>query len=411
MALQMRWVGDEDLERVAQTRMFCYAHGTNEIERLRENIRTDTSAKAGDYLLAEQDSLAVGTATSLSQTMWVRGSAVPCQGVAWVGTIKTHRRRTDSGDGVATQIMRQVLRRAREREQVVSALMPFRASYYEHFGYGVVERRNEWTTPLSVLPAGPFDGIRFHRPDDLEELTRHRQRVVERGQCDIERSREVWQFILGRADNGFIIVDRPQDGPVRGYMILQNAQVNGKDHLRVWQNSFEDIAALQRQLHFLASLRDQHAAAVLTLPADLPLRWLLRETQLPHRPVNHATAELRQYTRMQVRVLDHKRLLEGLKLPVGRAGRVNISVRECEGTQSRFAVEISDGSAIVLPAAESARSASFECPDTVWAAIACGDLSATRAVELGIAQASGPDATQILDALSEGPLPFCNEYF
>src|SRR5258708_4987058 len=142
MPLHLNWVGEEDLDRVAQTRMLCYAHSGSELEGLRKRARENPAAKPGDFLIAEQNGSAVGTTTSLSMTMWVRGAAVPCQGVAWVGTIKTHRRRTEAGDGVATQLMRETLRKAREREQVVSALMPFRGSFYEHFGYGFVERRN-----------------------------------------------------------------------------------------------------------------------------------------------------------------------------------------------------------------------------------------------------------------------------
>ena len=32
-------------------------------------------------------------------------------------------------------------------EQVISALMPFRGSFYEHFGYGIAECRCTWTVP------------------------------------------------------------------------------------------------------------------------------------------------------------------------------------------------------------------------------------------------------------------------
>src|SRR6185503_13598429 len=104
----------------------------------------------GDYLLADRDGEAVGTTTALSMTIWVRGAALPCQGVAYVGTIKTHRRGGANGEkGVATQLMFETLRRARERREVVSALMPFRASFYEHFGYGLIERRHEWLVPLT----------------------------------------------------------------------------------------------------------------------------------------------------------------------------------------------------------------------------------------------------------------------
>jgi predicted acetyltransferase len=409
MPLTLRWVGEDELDRVADTRMLCFGHSTKDAERYRELIRTDTRARPGDYLLAEREGLPVGTTTSLSMTLWVRGSPIPCQGVAWVGTVKTYRRRAEGEEGVATQLMRETLRRARERGQVVSALMPFRASFYEHFGYGLAERRNEWTVPLAVLPHGSAEGLHFYQPADFQELARFRQRIVERGQCDIERPGHAWEDQLKRAESGFFVVDRASDdGLVRGYLFFEHEKNGTKDLLRIVQNNWEDMAALKRQLHFLASLRDQYFAAILPLPTDLPLNWLLRETQVPHRPVNHATAELRPHTRMQLRVLDHKRFLESLHLPEDIGGRTVVAVYESEGAVNRFAVELDRGRASVSPSTESA---DFTCSDRVWASIASGDLPATRAVEMGIASAERPGAAQLLDVLSVGPPPFTSEYF
>lgn len=409
MALHFRWVGDEDLDRVAETRALCFAHTPKDIERYRTYIRADSRAKAGDFLLAEENGVAVGTSTGLSMTMWVRGSPIPCQGVAFVGTIKTHRRRGHGGDGVATQIMRETSRTARERGQMVSALMPFRASFYEHFGYGLVERRNDWTVPLSILPSGPTEGLRFYRPDDMSQLTSFRQRVIQRGQCEIERSAAAWEGQLNRADHGFAIVDRPTvDGPVRGYFWMEQVQVGGRNHVQVRDVLYEDVDALKRQMHFLASLRDQYSVATLNLPSDLPLQWLLREGQLPHRPVEHAVPELRQITRLQLRVLDHKRFIEAMHLAPHTRGQVVVAVQEAEGTTSRFAIDLNGGRATVT-AGES--SPGFACPDRVWAAIVCGDLSATRAVQLGLAAAEDSRAPEVLDVFSVGPVPFCDEGF
>lgn len=410
MSLQLRWIGEADLDRVARTRMLCYSHAGRDLERMRTVIREDPRGRIGDFLLAESNGEPVGTTTSHSMTMWVRGGPVPCQGVAWVGTVKTHRRRTQGADGVATQLMRETLRIAREREQVVSALMPFRASFYEHFGYGLVEQRCEWTVPLSILPHGDFDGIRFCRDDDLPELVRFRQRTVERGQCDIERPEDVWRYWLKlRSESGFVVVDRSgPGGTIHGYLHFEHQQAGTKDVLRVMQMSYEDVPALRRQLHFLASLRDQYLSTVMILPADLPLNRLLREPQLPHRHVNHAHAEARQDTRMQVRVLDHKRFVEAMRLPAHHRGKAIVAVRESEGHESRFAVDAADGRASV---AASTASAEFTCPDHAWAAIACGELPATQAVRLGLASAERPGAAEVLDIFRDGPRPLSHEYF
>ncbi len=408
MGLELRWAGDGELDRVAETRLLCYGAAEKDRERYLERLRNDPRGKAGDYLLAEMDGRSVGTATSFSLRMWVRGTAIPCQGVAWVGAIKTMRRRGgDSSQGVASAVMREMLRMARERGDVVTALMPFRASFYEHFGYGTVERRNDWTVPLSILPTGDFSGIRFYEPADFTARAECLRRVNRAGQCDPERSDAYWHALTKAAEEGLSVVDRPAaNGPVHGSMYLVHQHVNGKDVLRVAETIYEDAAALQRQLYFLASLRDQYASVQMVLPADLRLNWWLKESQLEHRPVNHATASVKPQTRMQVRVLDHKKFLESLHLPPDIKGAATVEVQECDGAPARFRVEINGGRAEVEP---THATPDFACPDRVWAAVACGDLSASEAVRLKLGRGNGE--RNLLDFLARGPAPFSNEYF
>ena len=410
MGLELRWVGDDERERVAETRMLCYAPARSELPQYVERIKSDVRVKAGDFLLAEDRGQAVGTATSIAMTMWVRGGPVPCQGVAHVGTIKTHRRKAASGKGVATGVMNETLRAARERGFVVSALMPFRGSFYEHFGYGFVERRKEWALPMGVLPKGDFGDVRFYRPDDLEELVRFKQRVTERGHGDIERSHGLWEKYLQAAENGHVIVERGAGGAMRSFMAVEHKHdPAGPDSVTAWETIYEDVPALQRQLHFLASLRDQYSAAKLTLPADLRLNLLLAETQMTHRANrNHPTPEARPFNRMQVRVLDHAKLLSAMKLPREAKGRVVVAIREVEGTLTKLAIDVADGRATAKPAEGSPQ---VELPDRVWSPVVFGEIRATEAHRLGLLTTTDEPALRILDAFAAGPAPYCHEYF
>ncbi|HEX8916504.1 MAG TPA: GNAT family N-acetyltransferase [Humisphaera sp.] len=413
MPLSLRWVdAADDIDRVALARMRAYAPAAQDLPRFRDRMRTDPRTKPGDWLLAELDGEPVGTATSLSLAMWVRGSHAWCQGVAYVGTVRSHRRGGSADQpGVASRVMHEVLRKARERGQAVSALMPFRNSFYERFGYGAVERRHEWTLPTTLLPAGDFDGYRHVRPADVDALAVCRQKQVCRGQCDIKRTRAVWDDLLRQAEEGFFLVDRPDDaGPVRGFVEFDTVvRPDGRWHMKVTDLGYEDGPALVRALRLLGSMKDQYATCSLLLPADLPLNRLLRESQLPHRIVPHQAAECRVQTRMQVRILDHKAFLEAMTaLPPDRRGRAVVAVHETEGPVSRFAVELSDGRLAVQPTGETPQ---FECRDAIWAAVACGDTSATTAAKLGLATGTDRHVLAVLDALAEGPLPFCAEAF
>jgi hypothetical protein len=180
----------------------------------------------------------------------------------------------------------------------------------------------------------------------------------------------------------------------------------------VVESAYDSHAAFLRQLHFLRSLRDQYSGTILHLPADLPLNRLLSETQLPHRPVEqveHAVARAQPMTRMQVRILDHVRFLEALRLPAThKPGKATIAIRESEGEVSRIQLELDAGR---IRARGVGGDAEVECSDQVWAAIACGDIAASDAARLGLIRVTNPDALGTLDVLSVGPVPFCNERF
>jgi predicted acetyltransferase len=409
MSLALRWVGESDLDRVAETRVLCYAHNRQDLPEWRKYIHNQGRSQLGDYLLAERDGRAVGTATSLRLTMWVRGSPVSCQGVAHVGTIKTERRRGAADDnGVGTTLMRETLRMGREREHVLSALMPWRASYYEHFGYGLVERRAEWTVPLSLMPSEDCSGLRFMSDSDKSAMNESRNRMIARGQGDIERSQSYWDdYFLRRANDGFIVVDPRPEGGLRGWMLYIFENAGGKDGIRVGL-VYDSAEALRRQLSFLGSLRDQYSMATLILPLDLPLNLLLKETQVPHRGVTHAAADMKLHTRMQVRVLDHARLLAAMHLPKHHKGSAVVEVRETEGFASRFHIDIENGKASAKP---TAASADIVCTDQIWAAIVMGDVPLDKAAELELVEVNRPAAIGPLSAFSDGPLPFCSDGF
>jgi predicted acetyltransferase len=398
MAVTLRWIEQSELDRVAQTRMQCYSPAAKDLEFHKENLRADK--RPAEFLLAELDGQAVGTATSQDMSMWVRGAKISTQGVAWVGTIKTHRR---GGRGIASQLMRETLCKAREREFIVSALMPFRASFYQHFGYGIAERRCEWHVPMSILPQGDCDGVRFMKQDDLASMQACRQRMDERGQCAIERTPQSWQRTVPQWSEGFCVVDR--DG---SWMFMQQTKARGKTHVRVEDAAWDSHDAFLRQLHFLANLRDQYSMAVLSLPADFPLNHLLREPQLPHRVVEHAAAQMTQMTRMQMRILDHARFLQALKLPPEVSGKAVVAIRECEGNVATIAIDCDSGHMAVK---SHSGPADVECSDVIWAAIASGDLRASTASHLGLIRSTQPAALKLLDAMAIGPLPFCREYF
>src|SRR3569623_446040 len=129
MSMKLRWAGRESLVAIADVRMRCYGYVPADRENFVKRTAEDRFAD-GDVVLFEDNGVVVGTATHLSLEIGSRGGRVPCQGVAWVGTVRSHRRRRVEGKGVAATVVNALLDRARERGDVATALMPFRSSFY-----------------------------------------------------------------------------------------------------------------------------------------------------------------------------------------------------------------------------------------------------------------------------------------
>lgn len=285
--------------------------------------------------------------------------------------------------------------------------MPFRASYYDHFGYGLVERRGIWTIPLSILPTGPASAFTLITGAD-DSRRACRQRMVEAGQCDTERAPGFWDHWTNQENESFVVADLSDAPSVRSWFVCQHEKQNAKDILKVFDCAYDSIASLRRALNYFATLKDQYWAISLTLPADLQLNRLLKEPQLPRIPMNHETPEVKIFTRMQARILNHVRVVSALHLPDTIKGQCTIAIQETERTVSTFRIEIESGCATATPATAAA---DIELSDRTWAATVLGDLPATRAADLGLIKVHTPAAANLLDLFSKGPAPFCNEYF
>lgn len=411
MALTHRWTGRNEAELIARVRMQCYGASSAELPKFIASVTDDSRAHDGDFLLVERDGKPVGTSTSLRLTLYTKGAELACHGTAYVGAIRTERRKASaSGEkqpGVATVAMQETIRRGRDRGDVVTALMPFRASYYEHFGYGLVERQLYWNLPASILPVGEQGNWVHYEPAHLPGLMKLRQEMMTTANCDIARPEDRWQAVLKKGEAGWCFVELDRSGAPASWVQVQveSETPGGRPMVgRVLDWGCRGPADMVRVLRFLGSLKDQYTRFLIDAPVDWQINRLLRESQVPHRPVAHATASATLITRMQLRVLDHKRFLEAIRWPEETRGQAVICVRECEGNESRFALRVEGGRAEVV---RSSASPTFVTTDIAYAGIVTGELGAAEALELGLAEGNGA----IFRGLELGRKPYCSDFF
>ncbi|HEX8325318.1 MAG TPA: GNAT family N-acetyltransferase [Tepidisphaeraceae bacterium] len=403
MSLHATWLGRESIERIADVRLRCYGNGPADRKSYLDRTANDRFDD-GDVLVLSDDTGDVATATSLSLSVNVRGTALPCQGVAWVGTVRSHRRRKIDGRGLASRVMDAMLYRSRERRQAVSMLAPFRVSFYESFGYGVIERQHTWTIPLSTLPQDETPAaFAEYRDADFDAALANRERQFRQTHGDVATdARGLKHWLTSLNASGFRLVDKQGDTITSQFTLgteIENGQAVAVVHRPYWDSP----AALRRLLVLLGTLRDQYSVARITLPTDVPINWWLRERQVPHRRVDHPAARCQMLTRMQGRVLDVPRFVSALKSTPTTAGVITVDVA---GTAYRLEIADSQSTATATSAA-----ADFVVDEPTWAAIAFGDLTPANAAMLGRLEVRRPQALPLLTALVSGGTPYCHEYF
>ena len=97
-------------------------------------------------LVAEEDGDPVAQADALPMRQNVRGAVYPMAGVAGVATLPRARRR-----GYARALVNELLDRMRDSGHAVAALYPFRASFYQRFGFVGLPTTRTVTFPPAAL--------------------------------------------------------------------------------------------------------------------------------------------------------------------------------------------------------------------------------------------------------------------
>src|SRR6266516_3293131 len=99
------------------------------------------------FQVAFEDDRVVATARTYDLRQWFGGRAVPMAGIASVATVPERR-----GSGIATELMRSVMRAARRDGKPIATLYPATVTVYRRLGYEYAGFHTEYRIPTRDLP-------------------------------------------------------------------------------------------------------------------------------------------------------------------------------------------------------------------------------------------------------------------
>lgn len=249
-----------------------YAFGSTPAPDNREEWQERLTYRSDRYFVVGfVDREPVATANNLNLTQNLRGWVVEAGGVAGVSVHPAHRRH-----GYAHQVVVNCLEKSRELNQPVSALYPFRESFYARLGYanlpqvryaklsphnlkGVLRLNIPGTVELVHIQ----DGYEAYRAFVLDMQPRQHGMMVRTPAAD-RYLRDKGQYWLAVAR---------QDGQVVGMFLYQMDSDNAT--LDIWRFYYRHSAGKYLMLDWLARHIDQVATIKLTLPPAVYLEtWL-----------------------------------------------------------------------------------------------------------------------------------------
>src|SRR5262245_20171261 len=386
-AIRYRPARRTDVETLAELGQRTYRVAS--VEKRREFYTEHPRFGQRDVRVVELEGQTVASLVLYPFHAYVRGQRIPITGVGSVAVSPEHRRR-----GVGEAALRAALRELRQRGNHLSALYPFRNSYYRKLGYGTIEYVHQLAVAASNLPLSD-EARRVRRlmlPDRLAVETLY-ERVAQQGHFALARSPEWWAHRLWTYPGDWVVYEGRRRGQIEGYLYYEVEHSRGPFRLAVTLNEFVAATpeAHQGLIGHLATLRDQveeihHAAG-----ADNTWVTLLRSAQnlRPGAEIGAFNDTGGIATGAMLRIVDVKGALELLPVAPHARGELIVEVDDpvLPINARAYAVSAREGRLRVAPEPKR-RLPRLSADIDVLAQLAAGTLAPGRAAESGLARST-----------------------
>lgn len=248
-----------------------YAFGASPTERdldaLREHVQYNIEAR---NLVAFDGDQPQATVTSHAMTQNIRGRVMTMGGVAAVASMPSGRRR-----GAVRQLMEECFRLQHESDMAVSALYPFRDSFYERMGYvGFPKPRFLTLKPESLAPL-----LRLDKPGTCDQVSMKAgfdewREFLERYQARTHgfALKHVSNALSLKHSNDWWIAFARHNGHIEGAMTFKITDYGGKLSAGTFYTT--SIIGRYQLLDWVGRHTDQVKEAVIELaPDEYPELW------------------------------------------------------------------------------------------------------------------------------------------
>jgi len=400
MSLAFREAREADLDRLVEIHQSAFPDARG-VEARARNFAHNPLGPLRDLVVAESRAGIVAHGFLFALEAWFGGRRVKVGGVSSLGVAPEAR-----GLGIGRALLGELHARARERQQAITLLYPFRQAFYRPDGYAAVSPYRSLELCPDAIPGAWRDRrggvLRAATGGDRDALVRVHEREGARQTGLVARPPALWEMQLLDERRRWFVVER--DERVTGYLAWTLTQPGPQAPitLRIDDVGACDDADRRLLLALAGEQRDQIDAIELEVADDDPLPRALVDPDR-NRPgsVRAAHPLGAVLSGPIVRVIDPSRAIEARGY-------------SCEGgldlelPDDTVHVEVSAGRALVLPSRGGGR---LRLDLSVLGAVLYGALTPSAGSRLGWITADSPATLALADALFALPAFFTRDTF
>jgi len=413
--LTIRRARDGDLPEMARVHHSAYPGMEMTLEETVERFRTNPRISLEDYWVCIKDDRLVGLFALYTFRMYRVGKTINTGGIGSVAVAPESRR-----DRIGYWMMVKALEVMDQNSIPLTILYPFRHSFYQHLGWGLIGNVYLYNFSPNALPK--FSEREHIRPaitqEDHEDVMRCYINYAKRQNGTVQRDDPYWYEVVLKNADCFAYYN-PDSNEIEGYLTYRyRPHSHMKSFLtvdiEVWDFVWNSRKALHGLLSFLGSQRDQAENIIFPDQSRLPFEQILSEPCMPNGKRNYLLGAETAHmgANLMGRIVQLRRALTSAGNFGELNGQVTLNIRDDINPKNSepVTIELNEGK---LDFSNKNKSASITLSTDIstFSAIYWGALSLKDAALLGKVEFEGKGDIGFLSQMLNLPKPMCLDHF
>jgi len=413
--LNVRRARDADLPEMARIHHASYPGAKMTLEETVERFRTNPRIPLEDYWICEKDSRLVGLFALYKFQMYRVGKVIPAGGIGSVAVAPEARR-----ERIAYWMMVRAVEIMDQNSVPLSILYPFRHSFYQHLGWGLIGRVNMYRFAPESLPNFPErESISpVVTQEDQETVMACYHSYAQRQNGMVQRDDPYWYEVVYKNAQCYAYIS-PDSGKMEGYVTFRyrphpQSRAFSSTDIEVWDFVWNSRKALHGLLGFLASQRDQVKIIDFPDQTGLPFDQILSEPQMPdgrHSWLLGAET-IHVGANLMGRIVQLKRALTAAERFGNGSGKVILKIADelNSANSEQIKIELDRGRLEFTPRGVTAP-ITLSTDISTFSSLYWGAIKLTDAVVLGKVELEGKGDAGFLKQMFDVPRPVCMDHF